>query len=87
MLMQVTVWQQAPAHLCYVQKTIVMEYNLSFYDVVGRYAIMMVVVILGGILHSLPVMLLALPFFATALLGWCPLYKMLGINHAVKDNH
>ena len=63
-----------------------MEYNLSFYEVIGRYALMMLIVIIGGIMHSLPIMILAIPFFTTGLLGWCPLYQILGINHAVKTD-
>lgn len=57
-------------------------YNLSYYEVGMRYAIMMLFVIAGGVMHSLPLMLLGLPFFLSGILGWCPLYQMFGINHA-----
>jgi hypothetical protein len=64
-----------------------MDYNLSYKEVLLRYFLMMIVVITGGLLHSLPIMLLGLPFFLTGVLGWCPLYTMFGINHAAKSNH
>ena len=44
----------------------------------------MLIVILGGILHSIPVMLLGIPFFLAAILGWCPVFQILGIDHGVK---
>ncbi|MDX2002343.1 MAG: DUF2892 domain-containing protein [Chitinophagales bacterium] len=62
-----------------------MEPNLNLYEIIGRYMLMMVLVITGGLLHSLPLMLLGLPFFVTGLLGWCPLYTAVGINHATKE--
>lgn len=61
------------------------QYNLSYYEVGIRYALMMVVVIIGGLMHSMPVMLLGLPFFLSGILGWCPIYQMFGINHANKE--
>ncbi len=65
-----------------------MEYNLSYPEVLFRYFLMAVMVILGGVLHSMPMMLLGLPFFLTGILGWCPIYTLLGINHAHKaGNH
>jgi len=59
-----------------------MDYNLSYTEVLFRYLLMAAMVILGGVTHSLPLMLLGLPFFLTGILGWCPIYSMLGINHA-----
>lgn len=59
-----------------------MDYNLSYTEVLVRYALMAAMVIIGGLLHSLPIMLIGLPFFLTGILGWCPIYTMLGINHA-----
>lgn len=64
-----------------------MEYNLSYKEVLFRYLLMAVMVITGGLLHSLPLMLLGLPFFLTGILGWCPIYAMFGINHAHKSSH
>lgn len=64
-----------------------MDYNLSYKEVLLRYALMAAMVIFGGIMHSLPLMLLGLPFFLTGILGWCPIYTMLGINHAHKTDH
>jgi hypothetical protein len=64
-----------------------MDYNLSYKEVLLRYFLMMIIVITGGLLHSLPIMLIGLPFFLTGVLGWCPLYTMFGINHAIKSNH
>ena len=63
-----------------------MEYNLSFNEVIGRYALMMTIVIIGGFTGHISVMLLGIPFFLTGLLGWCPIYTVLGINHAVKTD-
>ena len=61
-----------------------MEYNLSVKDVVFRYLLMMAVVIIGGVLGKLWIMIIGLVFFLTALLGWCPIFQVLGINHAHK---
>ena len=54
---------------------------MSFADIGFRYAMIMVVGIVGGILQSVPVMALAIPLFLTAILGYCPLYTLLGIDH------
>ncbi|CAN5390260.1 hypothetical protein BH09BAC1_BH09BAC1_06820 [soil metagenome] len=59
-----------------------MEYNLSYTEVLFRYLLMAVMVIVGGVMGMLPIMLLGLPFFLTGILGWCPIYSALGINHA-----
>ena len=61
-----------------------MKYNMNFLDISIRYTAMMLIVILGGILHSIPVMLLGIPFFLAAILGWCPVFQILGIDHGVK---
>ena len=58
----------------------IFTHNLSFIDVILRYAILMVIVIIGGALNSIPFMLLGMPFFWTAILAWCPVYWTLGIN-------
>ncbi len=62
-----------------------MDHNLSYKDVLFRYFLMAAMVITGGVLHALPVMLMGLPFFLTGILGWCPVYTVLGINHANKS--
>lgn len=59
-----------------------MEYNMSFKDVIFRYVLMMAVVITGGLMHEVWIMAFGLIFFLTGLLGWCPLYSMLGINNS-----
>ena len=63
-----------------------MEYNLSLNEIIMRYVMMMAVVIIGGIFHSLLIMVLGIPLFVTGLLGWCPIYQIFGINHAVKTD-
>jgi len=42
---------------------------------------LMFVGIAAGIFKTPAIILLALPFFITAMTGWCPLYQILGINH------
>lgn len=61
--------------------------NMNFKDIALRYAIVMVLTITGGLMHSLPLMILAIPFFLTAMLGWCPLYSLLGIHHDMDRHH
>jgi len=61
-----------------------MKYNMNFFDIALRYTAMMIIVIIGGILHSIPVMLLGVPFFLSGILGWCPTFQMLGIDHGVQ---
>lgn len=58
-----------------------MQHNLNFIDVIVRYAFLMLFGIVGGVLHSLPLMLVGLLFFFSAILGWCPIYQALGINN------
>ncbi len=55
--------------------------NLSFTEIVMRHYMMMGMGILAGVLHAPLLMLLAFPFFFTGILGWCPVYEALGINH------
>ncbi len=62
-----------------------MNYNMNIFDIAMRYMVMMLIVILGGVLHSIAVMALAIPFFLAAIMGWCPIFHVLGINHAEKD--
>ncbi|MCP4439518.1 MAG: DUF2892 domain-containing protein [Aureispira sp.] len=58
-----------------------MTHNMNFFDIILRYAALMIIVIIGGALGSLPVMLLGMPFFFAAILGWCPIFAALGINN------
>lgn len=61
-------------------------HNMSMIDVVLRYAMLMIIVVVGGALGSIPIMLLGLPFFWTAILGFCPVYWALGVNHHTAEN-
>lgn len=63
------------------KKPAFLQHNMNMFDVILRYAMLMVIVIIGGALHSIPIMLLGLPFFWSAILGWCPIFHILGINH------
>jgi hypothetical protein len=62
------------------------QHNLSLVDVILRYAVLMIIVIIGGALGSIPIMLLGMPFFWTAIMGWCPVFYALGINHHTAKN-
>lgn len=62
------------------------EPNLSIQEATFRYVIMMIFPIVGGLLGSLPIMLLGIPFFLTAILGYCPIYDALGIDHSGKEH-
>jgi hypothetical protein len=55
--------------------------NMNFKDIAARYGMVMLVGIVGGVLQSIPIMALAIPLFLTAILGWCPIYQALGIDH------
>ncbi len=62
-----------------------MKYNLSFLDIAIRYFLLMILGIIGGLLAApLLMVLLVLPVFLTAILGWCPVYQLLGIDHSFK---
>lgn len=62
-----------------------MQPNMNFVDILVRYGLLMITVITGGLLQSLPLMLLGLVFFFAAVLGWCPIFHVLGINHNTKE--
>ncbi len=62
------------------------NHNMSMIDVILRYAMLMIIVVIGGAMGSIPIMLLGLPFFWTAILGFCPVYWALGINHHTAKN-
>ena len=65
-----------------------LEHNLSFTEIIGRHFLGMFFAILGGFLgHYVSPIFYILVGFApvlilTAILGWCPLYGLLRINHA-----
>jgi hypothetical protein len=63
------------------KKQVFLQYNMNMFDIILRYAILMIMVIIGGALGSIPIMLLGLPFFFSAILGWSPIFYLLGINH------
>jgi hypothetical protein len=63
------------------KKLAFLQYNMNMFDIILRYAMLMIIVIIGGALGSIPIMLLGLPFFFSAILGWSPLFYILGINH------
>lgn len=63
-----------------------MQYNMSLADIVIRYVLMMALVITGGLMGNLWIMILGLPFFLAAILGYCPIYGILGINTCKDDN-
>ncbi len=56
------------------------QHNLSFADIGVRYMIMMVFMILAGALQMMGFLIIGVIFFLTAILGWCPIYDMLGIS-------
>ena len=62
-----------------------MKPNMNFRDIFIHYMIMMVVGIIGGLMGSLPVMLIGMFFFFCGITGWSPIFSMLGINHDTKE--
>ena len=64
------------------------DYNLSFIEIIFRHFIGLFLGVIGGFLayYVSPVFLivaaLAPVSILTAILGWCPIYMFLGINHA-----
>lgn len=59
-----------------------LEYNLSFTDIAIRYALIMALGILFGVTQFYPFIVLAVIIFISAVTGMCPIYALLGINHA-----
>jgi len=68
------------------RKQVFLQYNMSIFDIMLRYVMLMILVIIGGALRSIPIMLLGLPFFWSAILGWSPIFYLLGINHHDSNN-
>ena len=65
-----------------------LDYNLSFTEIVMRHFLGMFLGIIGGFFayYVSPVFILIAVLapisILTAILGWCPIYAYLGINHA-----
>jgi hypothetical protein len=68
------------------RKQVFLQHNMNMFDIILRYAMLMIIVIIGGALGSIPIMLLGLPFFWSAILGWSPIFYLLGINHHDSNN-
>jgi hypothetical protein len=68
------------------RKQVFLQYNMNIFDIMLRYVMLMILVIIGGALRSIPIMLLGLPFFWSAILGWSPIFYLLGINHHDSNN-
>jgi len=64
-----------------------LEYNLSFVDIALRYALIVALGITFGITQFYPLIVLAVAVFISAVTGICPIYGMLGINHAPEREH
>ena len=62
-----------------------MKPNMNFTDIFFRYVLLMITVIIGGVLHSLPIMLIGMIFFFAGISGWCPIFAAFGINHDTKE--
>jgi hypothetical protein len=64
------------------------EYNLSILEIVGRQLLGMMLGIIGGFLgfYVAPAFFIIAAFspimILSAILGWCPLYSLMNINHA-----
>lgn len=64
------------------------EYNLSFTEIIMRHILGLFLGVIGGFLayYVSPVFIiiaaLAPISILTAILGWCPIYMLLRINHA-----
>ena len=58
------------------------EPNLSFYEIGGRYFMLMLLGILVGATQLVFLVPLLIIIFITAISGWCPIYQAMGINHS-----
>ena len=61
-----------------------MEHNLNFVDIIIRYIVMMLVMILAGIFQSIVLTIIGVLIFLTAISAYCPIYQLLGIDHRMK---
>jgi|GEM_PF-1596544 len=64
-----------------------MKYNMNFYDVVLRYAIGYFIIMIGFLVQNISLMILGVPFILIGLLGICPLFYLLGIDHNNFESH
>jgi len=62
-------------------KTDWLAYNLSITEIIVRFYIVLGLGILLGVLNAPWMVFLAMLVFLTGILGWCPVYAALGINH------
>ncbi len=51
--------------------------NLKFDEIIVRYALLIAVGIIGGMLHNYYFVFPAMAIFLTAILGWCPIKAMM----------
>ncbi len=69
------------------------ETNLSMLENIYRFFAGMLIAIIGGFLgfYVAPIFYVFVPIapilFITAILGWCPIYEIMGINHAKTQTH
>jgi Protein of unknown function (DUF2892) len=69
------------------------ETNLSMMENIVRFFAGMIIAILGGFLghYVSSVFYVLVPIapilFITAILGWCPIYELMGINHSDSKAH
>ena len=59
-----------------------MSYNLSPYEIAFRYILMAAIVIIGVLTGHIWMMYISMAIFLTAILGICPIYHFLGIDHS-----
>ncbi len=64
-----------------------MKYNMNFYDIGLRYVMGYLVVMLGFLTQQVWLMALGIPFILIGLMGICPLFKILGIDHNNFEDH
>jgi Protein of unknown function (DUF2892) len=66
------------------------EGNLSITDIISRHFAGMFIAIISGFLgyYVAPIFYVLLPIapmlILTAILGWCPVFALFGINHAYR---
>ncbi|MDA7502221.1 DUF2892 domain-containing protein [Chitinophagales bacterium] len=64
-----------------------MKYNMNITDILIRYMIGYLVVMIGFLSQQVFVMILGMPFIIIGLLGMCPLFRVLGIDRHVDAVH
>jgi hypothetical protein len=68
------------------------EGNLSITDIISRHFAGMFIAVIGGFLgyYVAPIFYVLVPIapalILTAILGWCPVFALFGINHAVESH-